>query len=98
MHKTLLVLTALIAYATLAYAQQPAPADQTQFLSSAVQALQAQRNAAQDQAAQVQAQNALLQGKLAEVQKELDALRAKDAPPPGPAVNVQGPPKEAPAK
>jgi len=74
----LVALTALfvLSVATANAQQPPDPA----FLQQAVAALQAQRNRALDEAAGNAAQLAQAQQKVADLQKQLDALKPKDKP------------------
>jgi hypothetical protein len=69
-----------IAYAGFAHAQPAPSGPDPQFVQNALAALQQQRNNALDQAAQAQAQLAVAQSQLASTKKELDALKAANAP------------------
>jgi uncharacterized protein involved in exopolysaccharide biosynthesis len=82
---TVAVLFSLLT-AGAALAQMPAgvpqPAPDPAFISAAIQTLQQQRNNALDEVAQAKAQLALTQSQLASTKKELDDLKAANAPKP----------------
>jgi chromosome segregation ATPase len=78
--RTLIVCVAF--FATPAVAQQPPTPQGTnpEFLQHALNALQAQRNRAQDEAASVEALLSQAQHQIADLQKQVDGLKAKYEP------------------
>lgn len=71
-----LVMVAVMAVAP-ALAQIPQPKEDPNFCPTAVQVLVDQRNKAQNDVAQIQTQATLLTQKVADLQKQLDALQPK---------------------
>jgi hypothetical protein len=75
------VIFAAIFAATPALAQQPMPPGANpEFLEHALNALQAQRNRALDEAAAAEAQLSQAQKRIGDMQKQIDELKPKEAP------------------
>lgn len=70
----------LLLISSAAVAQDNVQGADPKFMQTAIATLQAQRNRAMDEAAAAEAQLTKAQQQIADLQKELDALKAKDAP------------------